>query len=101
MKKFLLAAIAAVLLPAICYGQEDIDIEIGFDDFTDPTTIETGIDIFTTDGKGVVVAEFEELFGGDLETDNPGFITPATEGGGETARFNPDDEISIAFGLVS
>lgn len=95
MKKFLLAALAAALLPAMSFGQEDIDIEIGFDNFMAPTTIVTGIDMFTTDGTGIVAGEFEELFGNDLETDNPGFITPATEG--ETERFNPFDEIRIAF----
>lgn len=98
MKKFLLAALVAAFLPTVSFGQEieDIDIEIGFDDFNDPTEIEieTPFPRFNNAGVGIADGEFTELFG-ELGTDNPGFITPATEG--EEARFNPGDAISLAF----
>lgn len=97
MKKFLLAALVAASLPTVSFGQiEDIDIEIGFDDFNNPTEIEieTPFPRFNNAGVGIADGEFTELFG-ELGTDNPGFITPATEG--EEARFNPGDAISLAF----
>ena len=97
MKKCLWAILIATFLPAISYGQEDIDIEFGFDDFTNPTEIEVEFDQLTTEGLGFTDGAFEELFGNDLETENPGFITPATEGGGETGRFNPGDQVNILF----
>jgi len=102
MKKFLLAAVVAASLPTVSFGQieeiEDIDIEIGFDDFNNPTEIEieTPFPLFNNAGVGIADGEFTPLFGGDLGSDNPGFITPATEG--EEARFNPGDAISLAFG---
>ena len=98
MKKFLLAALVAVSLPTVSFGQiEDVDIEIGFDDFNNPTEIEieTPFPRFNNAGVGIADGEFTELFG-ELGTTNPGFITPATEG--EEARFNPGDAISLAFG---
>ena len=100
MKKILLAVLVASLLPTISFGQEeDIDVEFGFDDFTNPTTIETEFDLFTNDGKGITDGEFTTLFPAfpNLQTDNPGFITPATEGSGETGRFNPGDALSLVF----
>ena len=97
MKKFLLAAVVAASLPTVSFGQiDDIDIEIGFDDFMNPTEIEieTPFPRFNNAGVGIADGEFTELFN-DLATDNPGFITPATEG--EEGRFNPGDAISLAF----
>ena len=92
MKKFLLAALVATFLPAICYGQHS-DIEFGFTDFNNPTEIEIEITQQTTEGILVAEGEFEELFGGDLEADDPGFITPADEG----LRINVADEINVMF----
>ncbi len=98
MKKFLLAAVVAASLPTVSFGQEieDIDIEIGFDDFMNPTEIEieTPFPRFNNAGVGIADGEFTGLFD-DLATDNPGFITPATED--EEGRFNPGDAISLAF----
>jgi len=94
MKKFLLAALVATLLPAFSYGQH-ADIEFGYTDFTNPTESEIEIDIDTVTNEGIQVAEgeFEELFGADLGTNNPGFNTPANEG----LRVNIGDEVDVLF----
>lgn len=94
MKKFLLAALVATFLPALSYGQH-ADIEFGYTDFTNPTESEIEIEIDTVTNEGIQVAEgeFDELFGGDLEADDPGFITPADEG----LRVNIGDEVDVLF----
>jgi len=92
MKKFLFASLFAMFLPTFCFGQH-ADVEFGFDDLANPTTIEVELTETTSDGIQIAESEFEEVFIGDPETDDPGFITPADEG----LLVNQDDEVSIRF----
>lgn len=95
MKRFLYATLFAALfalsVPDHCFGQH-ADIEFGFDDFTNPTTIEVELAETTSDGIQIAEAEFDDLFN-DLATQDPGFITAADEG----LRVNPGDEVSVLF----
>ena len=94
MKKFIFAALLVSITCSVSYGQHS-DIEFGYDDFNNPTTIIIESDELTDDGIQIVEGDFETLFG-EVFADSPGFLTIATEDpGGE--RVNPGDEVSVRF----
>ena len=94
MKKLIFAALLVSITSSVSYGQHS-DIEFGYDDFNNPTTIIIESDELTDDGIQIVEGDFETLFG-EVFADSPGFLTIATEEpGGE--RVNPGDEVSVRF----
>ena len=99
MKKYFLATVTVLLFAGLGFAQEEeihSDIEFGYDDFNNPESIVVESDELTSDGIQIVEGEFEEPFGdGDFFTEDPGFITPVTEG--EEGRVNPRDAVSLRF----
>lgn len=94
MKKFIIAALLAPFACSISFAQHS-DIEFGYDDYTNPTTIIIESDELTEDGIQIVEGDFETL-GNLVFAESPGFVTIATEDpGGE--RVNPGDEVSVKF----
>lgn len=81
MRQITFAAVFAILLANVCFGQEEpevhSDIEFGYTETQ--TEIEVENDERTSEGIQVFESSFNSL-GGDLFTDAPGFITAADEG---------------------
>ena len=100
MKKLIFAAFLVPFACSVSFGQDDemhSEIEFGYDDFNDPTTIIVESDELTADGIQIIEGELISLFPGDQPiANNPGFITIATEvEGGE--RVNAGDEVFVRF----
>ena len=94
MKKLIFAALLVSITSSVSYGQHS-DIEFGYDDFNNPTTIIIESDELTDDGIQIAEGEFELAFG-EMISENPGFITVATEDpGGE--QVNAGDQVSVRF----
>ena len=94
MKKLIFAALLVSITSSVSYGQHS-DIEFGYDDFNNPTTIIIESDELTDDGIQIAEGEFELAFG-EVISENPGFITVATEDpGGE--QVNAGDQVSVRF----
>ena len=103
MKKFFIAALAALLTAGIGFAQEpeeDVhsDIEFGYNTDANGTPTSFGFDFgeFTSDGIGVAEGSYSGLFLGgttDFFSDNPGFITALDEG----LSVGVGDEISLRF----
>jgi len=97
MKKFTIfsAAIIAASMSNSAWAQHDhSDLEFGYDDTANPTSIVIENDNESSDGIQFYEAEFEALDpfnSSDLSADEPGFTTEAAEG----LLFNTGDQISI------
>jgi len=97
MKKFTIfsAAIVAASLSNSAWAQHDhSDLEFGYDDTANPTSIVIENDNLSDENIQFYESEFEALDpfnASDLSADEPGFTTEAAEG----LLFNPGDQISI------
>ena len=96
MRKHFIALFATLLIPSIAFAQEpDIDVEFGYDNFANPTELIFLTELTNAQGFQVVAGDFTSL-GSQVFTENPGFITEATEETGGI-RVNPNDNISVRF----
>lgn len=96
MKQFFTATLLTLSVASISWGQEDVDIEFGLDDQANPSTVVIVSEQANADGTAIFTGEFSELFLGGASTastDNPGFITPASEG----LLVNSGDTVSLRF----
>ena len=94
MKKYFIASLMTLLLSGLAYAQ-DIDIEFGYDDFNNPQELLFLEPQVNSQGFQVVTGDFTAL-GSGVFTENPGFITEATEEPGGI-RVNPFDSVSVRF----
>ena len=79
MKKYFLTALFAVLFASVSHAQHS-DIEFGFaDPLADTPEFEIENDVVNNEGIQVAEGSFTGV-GTLINTDNPGFITPADEG---------------------
>ena len=90
MKKFIFAALLVPFALNVSYGQHS-DLEFGYDDQNNPTSILIESDLLTDEGIQVIEGGFETSLLGDAFADSPGFITSAAEG----LLVNAGDQISV------
>ncbi len=97
MKKYFLATLLLTCATSVSQGQ-DVDIEFGLDDLAAPTTVVVVSGLSNSDGTQILDGafsglSFDPLLPPDLSADNPGFITPASEG----LLVNSGDEVFVRF----
>lgn len=93
MKSFFFFSLVTLLaIPAVCNAQHAGDLELGYDDLANPTSIVIEQVDLTSDGVLLFESEFEQLdpfTPGDFSSEEPGFNTNDAEG----LLMNPSDQL--------